>query len=184
MDSGEQTKEETWYALRTWNCKELTLAEYLRRHGLTVFIPMVYTNFDRRGEKTSRHLVPAIHNYLFLRNDIEQKPLETLLKEQSVPCKVYCKIDSTDFYEIPAPQMNEFRFLCDPAFEGVHYVTRDQIEAKVGHEVRIVKGPFAGITGKLIRKKNEYYFIKTLLDAGVMIRISRWYCEPLDQAKA
>ena len=37
------------------------------------------------------------------------------------------------------------------------------------------------MTGKLHRVKNKYYFIKTLAGFGVMIRISRWYCEVMKE---
>ena len=47
--------------------------------------------------------------------------------------------------------------------------------------MRVVHGPFAGITGRLVRKRNEYYFIKTMMEVGVMLRISRWYCEPVPE---
>ena len=59
--------------------------------------------------------------------------------------------------------------------------TVDTIMVKVGKEVRVVHGPFAGITGRLVRKRNEYYFIKTMMEVGVMLRISRWYCEPVPE---
>ena len=39
---------------------------------------------------------------------------------------------------------------------------------------------FAGMTGKLHRVKNSYFFIKTLVGVGVMLHISRWYCKVLE----
>ena len=44
-----------------------------------------------------------------------------------------------------------------------------------------ISAPFTGMTGKLHRVKNKFYFIKTLAGFGVMIRISRWYCEVMKE---
>ena len=33
--------------------------------------------------------------------------------------------------------------------------------------------------GKLVRKSKQYYFLKVIIGVGVMVRIPRWYCEPV-----
>lgn len=100
-----------------------------------------------------------------------------VVKECDVPFSVLCDKETKHPCEIPDKQMTEFRILCDPDFKDTLYITHEEAEAKPGKNVRIIHGPFAGITGKLHRARGGYYFIKTLAGVGVMMRISRWYCE-------
>jgi hypothetical protein len=76
--------------------------------------------------------------------------------------------------------MAEFRLLCDPDFEGlIEFSLNDDI--KVGKEVEIVHGPFSGVRGRLYRKQKQYWFVKTLAGLSVELRITRWYCKPIDE---
>lgn len=172
-----------WYVIRTFNCQEIKICDFLKEKGKIHFVPMAYAEKIVRAkekeqkEKVQRILVPVVHNMVFLQKDESQKALLNLLKECNVPLSVLCKEGTSRCYEIPDNQMTEFRALCDPNFEDTVFITHDEAEAKPGREVRIIHGQFAGMCGKLHRVKNNYFFIKTLVGVGVMIRISRWYCQ-------
>lgn len=170
----------TWYAVRTFNCQELRLGEFLTEKGKEYFIPMTYAEKRNRGGKTKRILVPVVHNLLFVRKDEPQKHLMQMLSECNLPMTVFRKEGTNDWYEIPDAQMVEFRSLCDPHFKDTLFMTSEEADAKPGKLVEVVHGPFAGMTGKLHRVKNSYFFIKTLVGVGVMLRISRWYCKVLE----
>jgi len=58
-------------------------------------------------------------------------------------------------------------------------MTQDEAENLIGKEVRVTVGPFKGSVGKLVRRNKQYYFLKIVTGLGIMVRISRWYCEPL-----
>ena len=107
--------------------------------------------------------------------------LMQLLEECPVTCYALRKEDSSEWCEVSDQEMIEFRALCDPNFSDTHIMSQDDAEAKPGKMVRVVHGPFTGMTGKLHRVKNKFYFIKTLAGFGVMIRISRWYCEVMKE---
>ena len=83
----------------------------------------------------------------------------------------YCEISERD--------MMEFRLLCDPQFTTKTFVSQSEAEAMIGKEVKVVSGPFKGSKGKLVRKSKQYYFLKVIIGVGVMVRIPRWYCEPV-----
>lgn len=166
-----------WYVLRTFNCQEMKISDFLTEKKIVHFIPMTYVERKSRDGKLKRVLVPVVHNLIFLRKDGTQKQILRMLDECFTPVSVLRKEGSNDCYEIPDSQMIEFRALCDPDFEGTQFMTGEEADAKPGKEVRIVHGQFAGMTGKLCRVRNNYFFIKTLAGMGVMIRISRWYCE-------
>ena len=168
-----------WYAIRTFNCQELKVSDFLTEHGKEHFIPMTYAERQTRQGKVKRMLVPVIHNMLFVRKDEGERSMSKLFNECPVPLNVLRKEGTTEYYKIPDAQMVEFRALCDPNFSGTLFMSGEDAEAKPGKEVRIVHGPFIGMTGKLCRVKNNYYFVKVLAGIGVMIRISRWYCQVL-----
>ena len=170
-------KPVTWYAIRTYNCQEMKISDFLTGKEKEHFIPMTYVERKGRDGKVKRVLVPVVHNLIFLRKDEPQKRMLRLLGACTGPLSVLRKEGSLDCYEIPDSQMVEFRALCDPDFEDTQFITHEEAEAKPGKEVRIVHGQFAGMTGKIHRVNNNYFFIKTLAGVGVMIRISRWYCK-------
>ena len=58
-------------------------------------------------------------------------------------------------------------------------MTQGEAEATLGKDVRVINGPFKGAVGRLVRKNKQYYFLKIVIGIGVMVRVSRWYCEPI-----
>ena len=178
-DLNNQNKQNPWYAVRTFNCQELKISDFLRERGKVHFIPMTYVEKEREG-KMKRMLVPVVHNLIFLQKDESQKAMLGMLEECGVPFNVLRNKETRHLCEIPDSQMTEFRVLCDPDFKDTLYITHQEAEAKPGKNVRIIHGPFSGITGKLHRTRGGYYFIKTLAGVGVMMRISRWYCEVIE----
>ena len=53
--------------------------------------------------------------------------------------------------------MLEFRAVCDPNYKGTLYVDTVTAEARPGQAVRVIRGPFAGLEGKLTQYKKSYY---------------------------
>ena len=71
-DLNNQNKQNPWYAVRTFNCQELKISDFLRERGKVHFIPMTYVEKEREG-KMKRMLVPVVHNLIFLQKDESQK---------------------------------------------------------------------------------------------------------------
>jgi len=172
--------ENLWYAAHTVGCRELVAKKYLEEQGLQCFVPMTYSNTDRKGHPTAKHLVPAVHNLLFLRTQLAQSLLLPIMNNCPFPIWIYTKQNSINYFPITDSQMAEIRLLCDPEYKLTEFIPRTQAEAKVGKQVRIIKGPFTGITGKLVRIGPGYFFIKTVFNIGIMLRISRWYCSVIE----
>ena len=126
------TETSVWYALRTFNCQELALAKFLEERGYSYFIPMTYTTKGRGGVAVPRHLVPAVHNLVFLPKPDDVETFNATLADCKIPVHVFRKLDSKDYYEIPDIEMREFRLLCDPEYEGSQFITLQEAEAKVG----------------------------------------------------
>ena len=168
-----------WYAIRTFNCQEQKVSRYLFQNGYIHFIPMNFIKKVTEDEQVKKILVPAVHNLLFVRKKGTQEEMMKMFSECDIPVSVFRQPGVRDYYEIPAREMIELRMLCDPEFETSVYLTEGEAEAMVGKKVRVVVGPFKGLVGKLVRKNKLYYFLKTVVGMGVMVRVSRWYCEQL-----
>ena len=170
-----------WYAIRTFNCQEQKVSNFLTDKKCINFIPMMVTlKKTNDTEPPKRVLVPAIHNILFVQKTDTQQHLLQILNECTIPVRVFRNPGEDRLCEIPAQDIAELRMLCDPQFNPSTFITQEEAESMIGKEVRIKCGPFKGSTGKLIRKKKQYYFLKVVTGMGVMVRISRWYCEPIN----
>lgn len=172
----------SWYAIRTFNCQEQKVSHFLDEKGYVHFIPMTFAKeyTESEGEERPvRTLVPAIHNLLFVQKANSTKEMERTFRECTIPVSIFRNPGQQDFCEISARDMVELRMLCDPQFKTAVFMTQGEAEAMVGKEVRVVAGPFKGCVGRLVRKNKQYYFLKAVIGMGVMVRVSRWYCESI-----
>ncbi len=175
-----EEEQQPWYAIRTFNCQEQKVSRFLSEKEYVNFIPMTYAEERNESGTPKRVIVPAIHNLLFVQKKSSRKELVKDMRECSVPLSIFQHPGEHEFCEITANDMEEFRMLCDPQYKSTVYMTQTEAEAMIGKEVRVVKGPFKGSVGKLVRKNKQYYFLKAIIGMGVMVRVSRWYCEPLE----
>ena len=166
----------SWYAIQTFFSKELKLAEFLEERGLTHFVPM---RMDFCNSSSSPKLVPAVHNLLFLEKIDSEEVLLGLLKDIPIPFRLMRNRQTRQVYEIPNCQIVELRAACDPAYSGNIYMEAEQAEARPGRPVRVIRGPFTGLEGKLTQYKKKYYVVVTIASLGVLLHIPRWYCEKI-----
>ena len=173
-------EEQIWTVVRTFNRHEQVVCDFLKQEGISCFVPMRYVEKQIADEpKPHRVLVPVIHNYVFVGLSIPINQLVTLLSKCTTPLYIL-KTKGTDHpVEISNREMMEFRMLCDPTFEQQMTFIQYDEEPKVGKEVEIVHGPFAGIRGRLYRKQKKYWFVKTIAGISVELRITRWFCRPV-----
>ena len=169
-----------WVVLQTFNRREMEVSSFLEKNELRHFIPMTYVEKLKKGEEKPRLVkVPVVHNYIFLERSLEEKELRSRLSECSYPIHLMTDRNSGKLSEISDREMVEFRLLCDPDYSKTpkEFVEVDESEALPGKDVVIVHGQFAGIKGKLCKKNQKYWFVKTVGGVSVMLRISRWYCK-------
>ena len=172
------SESKTWVVIRTFNRREMNISSFLHQNGLAHFIPMTYREkFEGYDQKPRKVLVPVIHNYIFLEKTLPVDALLHLLAQCPVPLLLMRNKGDDHICEIPDRDMTEFRLLCDPEFSGTTFLEQDEAEALPGKEVEIVHGQFMGVRGKLYKKNQKYWFIKTVAGISVMLRISRWYCK-------
>lgn len=177
----EERKEDIWFAVRTFYCKEESVARYLSSHGIEHFIPQRYQEEVTLDGERKRKLVPAVHNLLFIKSTISEKEMKDIISQCPVSVSVIKNQGTKKYYQIPNSQMVEFRAICDPNYRDTLYVEQEVAEARVGEEVRVVRGQFTGLKGKLVRYKNRSYVVIVLAGLGVMIHIPKWYCRKLNE---
>lgn len=173
----------TWVVVRTFNRKEMEVSSFLRQNDLHHFIPMTYREKVYGSDvKPHKVLVPVIHNYVFLEKTLDESTLRNKLAECRVPVQLMKQKGSDHISEIADRDMMEFRLLCDPDYSKTpaEFLEASKGEALPGKEVVVVHGQFAGIHGKLHKKNQKYWFVKTVGGISVMLRISRWYCKVVD----
>ena len=177
----EERKEDIWFAVRTFYCKEESVARYLSSHGIEHFIPQRYQEEVTLDGERKRKLVPAVHNLLFIKSTISEKEMKDIISQCPVSVSVIKNQETKKYYQIPNSQMVEFRAICDPNYKDTLYVDQEVAEARVGEEVRVVRGQFTGLKGKLVRYKNRSYVVIVLAGLGVMLHIPKWYCRKLNE---
>ena len=75
--------------------------------------------------------------------------------------------------------MEEFQIMCNPELGMKRYLSQDEAKLKTGSPVKVTHGPLKGLTGKLVRSNRKYYLLKDVPGLAVMLKVSRWCCEPL-----
>lgn len=178
--SEEQATISVWYALQTFYQKELEVESFLIENGFNPFIPRLYREKIGANGQKIRKLMPAIHNLLFLPKVGDGSEQARLLASCPVPVRALRHRDTGALYEIPDRQMVELRMVCDPSYSNTFYTTRDFAEARPGKRIRVKQGPFKGLEGKLVRHQNHYFVVISVAELGVFLRISRWYCEVVE----
>ena len=176
-------KAPTWVVVRTFNKKEMEVSSFLTKNDLHHFIPMTYSEKLKKGEEKPRRVqVPVIHNYIFLEKSLEEKELRNKLAECGSPMFLMKDKGSGNLAEISDREMVEFRLLCDPDYSKTPKEFADVEDSEVlpGKDVMVVHGQFKGIRGKLCKKNQKYWFVKTVGGVSVMLRISRWYCKVMN----
>ncbi|MBR4644637.1 MAG: UpxY family transcription antiterminator [Bacteroidaceae bacterium] len=151
--------ENCWYAMRVTYRRELLAKEELEGAGFRVFIPMVVeAREDPRTHKMKRVEVPAIHNLLFVYADPTELQLFKKDREylQYICTKAHTEVSRKII--IPDYQMD--------AFMQLYNNTDSKILAPEnllpGTPVRIIAGPFAGLTGtyqRVVGHRNRFFVI-------------------------
>ena len=116
-----------------------------------------------------------------MKKTITVRHLNELMMESGRQMMVIRKTKgSAEYYEIPAKQMLDFRMMCNPEYAQALFLSGEEAQIKIGDPVLVSHGPLKGITGRLVRQNKKYYLLKEVPGLGVMVKVSRWCCKPLN----
>jgi transcription antitermination factor NusG len=134
-----------WYAVFTRHQHEKSAAQVLLRKGFEVLLP-VYRSENRWTDRTKAVLLPLFPNYLFVQADLQRR--SEVLRSPGV-CWF---VESAGIPSLIFPEeLETIRKLSESpgAYHPHPYL-------ECGDQVRVLRGPFAGLRGVLTRVKNGH----------------------------
>ncbi len=168
-----------WYALQVYHSREERLSAELSSRGWEVFLPKRYVERADGSGRIRRVLVPVVHSLLFVRCPCGgERLLGAVLSSCPYACRVYPD-SSGRWCRIRESEMAELRAVSDPSYTDTLYVDTEFASARPGSPVRVVRGPFHGLEGRLVRYRNRSYVVLVVASLGVMVHVPKWYCRPL-----
>lgn len=183
--ANEVEDDTPWYAIRLFSNSQAKVDEYFRKHGVESFIPMQYRVYEDENGKPKRKLRPVVSNLIFVKKSLPMLSMKELVTKGQFKMSVITRDRSTrDYYEIPAKQMMEFKAMCNPEIEMRKFLSAEQAKLKSGTMVKVCHGPLKGLSGRLVRQSHKYFLLKEVPGLGVMLKVSRWCCQPISKPDA
>ncbi len=171
-----------WYAVRLFVNSQQKVADYFKENGIDIFIPMQYRVYEDENGRPKRKLRPVVSNLLFVKKMLATAQMREMVMKCNFKMSVITKDRTTrEYYEIPAKQMMEFMAMCNPEIEMRKYLSSEEARLKVGTPVLVTHGPLKGLSGRLVRQSHKYYLLKEVPGIGVMLKVSRWCCQPMEE---
>jgi len=140
-----------WYAIYTRHQHEKSAAQLLTRKGFEVLLPL-YRSRSRWSDRTQIVLLPLFPNYLFIQCDLDSRVrvLQTagvcwFVSNAGVPTAV------------PETEIGMVRRVVEAPVNVLPHSFLDR-----GDQVRVLRGPLTGLTGILMRVKNQCRVIISL----------------------
>ena len=153
-----------WFPMRITYNRELKIKGLLDGLAIENYLPMRYDYVKIKNGKKKK-LVPAIRNLIFVRSSQE---VLTCLKKTIAdfePMRYITKKSLTtgqnEIIRVPEKQMNDFIKVTSSPNDDFIILDNDEFINKVGKQVEITEGYFAGIKGVIKRvKRNKHVVVQ------------------------
>jgi transcriptional antiterminator RfaH len=156
-----------WWVLHTLPRSEKTLARRLYEKEVPYFLPVHQRQWRSKGRQL-RSFLPLFPGYVFLLGDDRARlaALETNLIANVLPV--------ADQRQLHA----DLRQVHELISTGAAVTPEDRLAP--GDSVEIIKGPFAGLDGKVLRRgKQLHFFVEVqFLRRAVSMEIESWMIQP------
>lgn len=163
-----------WYVMRVSYSRELKVQTMLQDRGVKTFVPMMWKKKTSSG-KISKVLVPAVNNLCFAyssRNLLEE--LINLYGESS-PMHFYWDRAQNRPMEVPDKSMDDFIKVASQIDQDILYFNEVSDKFRAGQTVTVLEGPFAGVSGKVIRVKKSR---RVLVELPGLLAVVTAYINP------
>lgn len=130
-----------WYAVHVRSNQEKNTADFVRGRGGEVFLPTYCLQSKRRDRKVQL-IKPLFSGYLFVRMDLHSEKRVDVLK---APGTVRIVGFGQEPVPVPDPVIEHLKILVGDG-DGP---ARPHPLVKVGNQVRVISGAFAGVVGIL-----------------------------------
>lgn len=172
-----------WFGVQLFGLKSKDLSAYLSEKKIESFIPMQQVVFIDAEGKRRHDLRPVISNLIFIKKVVDDKLLTATIDEYYKGHYYIIRKErgSREFYQIPSRQMKEFMIMCNPDLLMKKYLSEQEAKLKKGDRVKVTHGPLKGLDGRLVRTSGKYYLLKEIPGMAVMIKVTRWCCEKIEE---
>ena len=171
-----------WYPMRIWHSstkKAFTIRQILHRKGFNTYLRLEYSE-QIKNQELVEVAKPVFSNLIFVQT---RKNIMRLLKNtdpslRSLQFMTKVKRDTNErSVIISVPDRDMMNFIAaetrDDPYRQRQYWAYDDKLAKPGRKVRILRGPFAGITGEIKNYKTHRVVIVKLANLGLANAITR-----------
>ncbi len=178
-----------WYVFSVSYKKELNIRNELLRLGLDAYVPMRYCLQTVHGKKL-RKQVPAIYGLVFVKGNRKQllDYRETSSLKPYMFLKSHRMMDGTlQYIYIRDDDMDNFRKLNEVRGAELTYFKPEELRLAKGEKVKIMDGPFEGITGIIQKLPNKHgqYLVVSLPDVAIAaVSIKPNFVKPLSDKVA
>ncbi len=169
MDRMYDFESPKWYAVYTKSRHEKKVYQQLVPKIQEVFLPLV-TVMSRRKDRRAKYDRPVLPGYLFVRDVLSPEMRRSVLETFGVVRILTSKAGDQALPEpIPEEQIESLKILVSSQRE-IHPC--DYLS--MGEEVEVIRGPFMGASGKLLRinpKNNRLVVSIDLINQAVSVDI-------------
>ncbi|MBO4718392.1 MAG: UpxY family transcription antiterminator [Prevotella sp.] len=164
----------SWFPMRVTYSQELKVKASLDAEGIENFLPMTYKLVDRDGER-HRSLVPAIHNLIFVHSTQERiTQLKMFNRAFSSLRYIMNSFPSgssrPEILTVRDSDMENFIRVASVADDSVVFLDWSTVADKVSRRVMVMDGPFAGVSGVIMRiRRNKHVVVQLEGIAAVAI---------------
>lgn len=159
-----------WYALYTRHQHEKVVTQALTTKGFETLLPL-YESVRRWKDRTKVLSLPLFTCYVFVKGGLERRP-----EIMNTP-GIY-ELLSSGGQPIPIPAA-EIEAIEQMMNSGLGFEPHPFL--KIGEQVRIKRGPLAGLRGLLVRQKNIYRLVVSveMLGRAASIEVDSFLVERL-----
>jgi transcription antitermination factor NusG len=158
-----------WYAVYTKANHEKRVAEQLRERSVEYFLPL-HESLRRWKDRRVKLQMPLFPGYVFVR---------VALRDRLCVLQTPGVVHLVSFGGDPAPlPQEEIRAIQNCLSHGLQLEPHPYL--RVGHRVRVMKGPLQGLDGTIVRRKNRSRFVLSfdLIMRSVAVEIDETDLEP------
>lgn len=178
-----------WYVFTISYKKEIEIKKELSLKGFEAYIPMRYRLRTINGRK-ARLFEPAIYGLVFAKgakSDLLEFRANSKLKNYMYLKSIKLTDGRLQYVEVRDKDMQNFQRLNDVQGAELTYYKPEELHLEQGSKVKIMEGPFEGITGivqKLPGKRGQYLVVSLPNVAIAAVSIKPRFVKPLSQTIA
>lgn len=172
----EQVKQQSvWFVMRFLYRHSSEMQDKLEKYHIPTFTPMCYKEVIRKGRKV-RLRVPVIPSLLFVRA-VRESLDPFVAADHHFQYQFKRGGKQNEALIVPDDQMEKFIRVSEPDKNPLYFAPQE-LNLTKGCKIRIISGPFEGITGTLLkvkgaRKRRMVVSIPEILDIAVEVGASQ-----------